>query len=314
MGDLCAGRVVIVTGAGRGIGRAEALGFAAEGAKVVVADIGVELDGTNAVASVGQAVVDEIVAMGGEAVLSTADVGDPAGARAIFDAAVDTFGGLDVIVNNAGILRDKMIFNMDEEDFDSVIRVHLKGAFNLNRLGAIYWRGRQKDGVENAARIINTTSPAGLYGNVGQQNYSAAKAGIAAMTIGLARELGRYGVTANAISPGARTRMTATIARPSAKRESENDGPDLRSPENVAPLVVWLGSFESKGITAQVFEVGGGRISVAEGWRQGPTVERRAMWNTADLGPLVSDMVSKAYQVPVPGAPREPGEAEGGRP
>lgn len=299
MGDLCAGRVVIVTGAGRGIGLAEALGFAAAGAKVVVADIGVELDGSGATSSVGQAVVDEITARGGEALLSTADVGDPAGARSIFEAAVDGFGGIDVIVNNAGIIRDKMIFNMDEDDFDSVIRVHLKGAFNLNRLGAIYWRDRAKRGLANDARIVNTTSPAGLYGSAGQQNYSAAKAGLAAMTIGLARELGRYGVTANAISPTARTRMTATIARPGPPAAADAG---LRGPENVAPLVVWLGSAESKAVTGQVFEVGGGRISVAEGWRRGPTAESGAGWVAAELGPLVDKLVADAYQVPVPGA------------
>lgn len=302
MGDLCAGRVVIVTGAGRGIGLAEALGFAAEGAKVVVADIGVELDGTGATSSVGQAVVDEITAKGGEALLSTADVGDPAGAQSIFDTAIDGFGGIDVIVNNAGIIRDKMIFNMDEDDFDAVIRVHLKGAFNLNRLGAIYWRDRAKQGLPNDARIINTTSPAGLYGSAGQQNYSAAKAGLAAMTIGLARELGRYGVTANAISPTARTRMTATIARPGNSAAAPSAGPDLRGPDNVAPLVVWLGSAGSKAVTGQVFEVGGGRISVAEGWRRGPTAESSAGWVAAELGSLVGKLVSDAYQVPVPGA------------
>jgi NAD(P)-dependent dehydrogenase (short-subunit alcohol dehydrogenase family) len=307
MGDLCAGRVVVVTGAGRGIGLAEALGFAAEGAKVVVADIGVELDGSGATSSVGQAVVDEITAKGGEALLSTADVGDPAGARSIFDTAVDGFGGIDVIVNNAGIIRDKMIFNMDEDDFDAVIRVHLKGAFNLNRLGAVYWRDRAKRGLANDARIINTTSPAGLYGSAGQQNYSAAKAGLAAMTIGLARELGRYGVTANAISPTARTRMTATIARPGSPAAARSDnstaeGPDLRGPENVAPLVVWLGSAESQAVTGQVFEVGGGRISVAEGWRRGPTAESSAGWVAAELGPLVGKLAADAYQVPVPGA------------
>jgi NAD(P)-dependent dehydrogenase (short-subunit alcohol dehydrogenase family) len=305
MGDLCAGRVVIVTGAGRGIGRAEALGFAVEGAKVVVADIGVELDGTGATASVGRGVVDEIIALGGEAVLSTADVGDAKGAQEIFELAVDTFGGIDVIVNNAGILRDKMIFNMDESDFDAVIRVHLKGTFNLNRLGAIYWRDRNKEGLDNDARIINTSSPAGLYGNVGQQNYSAAKAGTAAMVIGLARELGRYGVTANAISPGARTRMTDSIPRPGKPAPFPTAGPDLRGPENVAPLVVWLGSSEAKGVTGQVFEVGGGRIAVAEGYRHGPSVDSQSTWVPSELGPLVTKIVAEAYQVPVPGGPRQ---------
>jgi NAD(P)-dependent dehydrogenase (short-subunit alcohol dehydrogenase family) len=195
-----------------------------------------------------------------------------------------------------------MIFNMDEDDFDAVIRVHLKGAFNLNRLGAVYWRDRAKQGLANDARVINTTSPAGLYGSAGQQNYSAAKAGLAAMTIGLARELGRYGVTANAISPTARTRMTATIARPGNSAAAPPPGLDLRGPDNVAPLVVWLGSAGSKAVTGQVFEVGGGRISVAEGWRRGPTAESSAGWVAAELGSLVGDLVADAYQVPVPGA------------
>lgn len=301
MGDLCADRVVIVTGAGRGIGRAEALGFAQEGAKVVVADIGVELDGSGASASVGQAVVDEIRATGGDAVLSTADVGDSAGAKEIFDLAVETFGSVDVILNNAGILRDKMIFNMDESDFDAVIRVHLKGTFNMNRLGAIYWRERTKQGLVNEARIINTSSPAGLYGNVGQQNYSAAKAGIAAMTIGLARELSSYGVTANAISPGARTRMTATVMRAGSPVP---EGPDLYGPENVAPLVVWLGSSKSGGVNGQVFEVGGGRIGVAEGWRRGPGAESDTPWVLSELGSIVTELVTEADRVPTPGAAR----------
>jgi NAD(P)-dependent dehydrogenase (short-subunit alcohol dehydrogenase family) len=166
----------------------------------------------------------------------------------------------------------------------------------------VYWRDRAKQGLANDARIINTTSPAGLYGSAGQQNYSAAKAGLAAMTIGLARELGRYGVTANAISPTARTRMTATIARPGNSAAAPSEGPDLRSPENVAPLVVWLGSAGSKAVTGQVFEVGGGRISVAEGWRRGPTAESSVGWVAAELGSLVGKLVADAYQVPVPGA------------
>jgi NAD(P)-dependent dehydrogenase (short-subunit alcohol dehydrogenase family) len=300
LGKLCEGRVVVITGAGRGIGRAEALGFAAEGAKVVAADIGVELDGSGPTSSVSQAVVDEIRRLGGEAVPSAGDVGDPAGAKEIFETALDAFGGVDVIVNNAGILRDRMIFNMHEADFDAVIRVHLKGTFNLNRLGAIYWRERSKSGGENQARIINTTSPAGLYGNIGQQNYSAAKAGIAAMTIGLARELGRYGVTVNAISPSARTRMTATI--PGAASDPP-DGDVLHGPENVAPLVVWLGSLESKDVTGQVFEVGDGEITVAEGWRPGPSAKSNDGWVPSTLGEVVPGLVAKAYQVPVLGAP-----------
>lgn len=301
MGDRCRDRVVIITGAGRGIGRAEALGFASEGAKLVITDIGVELDGTGGSAAVGAAVVEEIKALGADAVLSTEDVGDSTGAKAIFDLALETYGRLDVIVNNAGILRDRMIFNMSEEDFDAVIRVHLKGAFNLNRLGAIYWRERSREGIENDARIINTTSPSGLYGSAGQQNYAAAKAGIAAATIGLSRELQRYGVTVNAISPVARTRMSATLDDPNWKPEG---GPNLRDPENVAPFVAWLGSTASRDITGQVFEIGGGRLTVAEGWRRGPTVERETAFDPDEFDTLVPELVAQSVPGRVPGRPR----------
>jgi NAD(P)-dependent dehydrogenase (short-subunit alcohol dehydrogenase family) len=298
VGDLLAGRTAIVTGGGSGIGRAEALELGRQGAQVVVADLGVGLDGSGGSASAAEAVVDEITGAGGVAVACREDVGDWEGSKRIIDTAIDTFGGLDVIVNNAGILRDKMMFNMDEDDFDSVIRVHLKGTFSLTRWASIYWRRRQKEGLENDGRIINTCSPAGLYGSAGQANYSAAKAGIAAMTIGASRELARYGATANAISPVASTRMTATLR---SVEDIDPDAWDPRSPDNVAPLIAWLASAESADVTGQVFEVGGGSVGVAEGWRHGPTVDKGARWEAAELGQTVRELVDKAYQVPVPG-------------
>jgi NAD(P)-dependent dehydrogenase (short-subunit alcohol dehydrogenase family) len=294
MAEICKDRVVVITGAGRGIGRSEALAFAREGAKVVVSDLGVELDGTGGSRGVAEQVAEEIQTAGGTAVAVTEDVGDVAAAKRILDRAVDTFGGLDVVVNNAGILRDRMIFNMEEEDFDAVIRVHLKGTWNMTRCAAIYWRDRSKTGVENDARVINTSSPAGLYGNVGQTNYSPAKAGIAAMTITAAAELERYGVTVNAISPVAITRMTANLQRPGQPpRERSEEELRLRSPDNVAPLVVWLGSRESKDVTGKVFEVGAGSVGVAEGWRHGPTESSPSgSWAPEELTAVVRNLLA----------------------
>jgi NAD(P)-dependent dehydrogenase (short-subunit alcohol dehydrogenase family) len=297
MGDLCKDRIVIVTGAGRGIGRSEALAFANEGAKVVVSDLGVELDGSGGSKGIAESVVEEIRALGGEATSIAEDVGDTTAAKRIIDCAIDTYGGLDVVVNNAGILRDKMIFNMDESDFDAVIHVHLKGTWNLSHWAAIYWRDRNKEGLANDARIINTSSPAGLYGNIGQTNYSPAKAGIAAMSITLAGELGRYGVTANAISPVAQTRMTENLQRPGqAPRPQPAEGElNPRSPDFVAPLVAWLGSTESKDVTGQVFEVGAGSIGVAQGWRHGPTEKREGSnWDPSELTAVVTKLMSEA--------------------
>jgi NAD(P)-dependent dehydrogenase (short-subunit alcohol dehydrogenase family) len=299
---LVDGRVVIVTGAGRGIGRAHALAFAAEGARVVVNDIGVGLDGTGAgERSPAYAVVEEIKAAGGEAIVNGDNVADWDGAANLIQTAVDTFGRLDVLVNNAGIVRDRMIANTSEQEFDAVIAVHLKGHFATMRHAAAYWRGLSKEGKTVDARIINTSSGAGLQGSVGQGNYSAAKAGIAALTLVAAAELARYGVTVNAIAPAARTRMTEKVfAETMAKPE---DGFDAMAPENVSPLVVWLGSTESKDVTGKVFEVEGGLIRVAEGWAHGPQVDKGARWNPAELGPVVRDLLAKARPpVPVYGA------------
>ncbi|EHI12095.1 SDR family oxidoreductase [Mycolicibacterium thermoresistibile] len=296
------GRVVIVTGAGNGIGRAHALAFAAEGARVVVNDIGVGLDGSPASGgSAAQAVVDEIKAAGGEAVANGSNVADWAQAEELVKTAIDTYGGLDVLVNNAGIVRDRMIANTSEEEFDAVVAVHLKGHFATTRHAAAYWRGLAKEGKAVDARIINTSSGAGLQGSVGQGNYSAAKAGIAALTLVAAAELGRYGVTVNAIAPSARTRMTETVfAEMMATQDQEFDS---MAPENISPLVVWLGSAESKDVSGRVFEVEGGKVRVAEGWAHGPEADKGARWDPAELGPVVRDLLAKARQpVPVYGA------------
>ena len=297
---LVDGRVVVVTGAGRGIGRAHALAFAAEGARVVVNDIGVGLDGS-AGDSPAQQVVDQITTAGGEAVANGDDIADWSGAQNLIKTAVESFGGLDVLVNNAGFIRDRMLANTSEEEWDAVIRVHLKGHFAPLRHAAEYWRARAKAGETVDARIINTSSGAGLQGSVGQGNYSAAKAGIAALTLVAAAEMGRYGVAVNAIAPAARTRMTEKVfAETMAKPD---DGFDAMAPENVSPLVVWLGSAESREVTGKVFEVEAGLIRVAEGWAHGPQVDKGARWDPAELGPVVADLLAKARQpVPVYGA------------
>jgi NAD(P)-dependent dehydrogenase (short-subunit alcohol dehydrogenase family) len=303
---LVDGRVVIVTGSGGGIGRAHALAFAAEGARVVVNDIGVGLDGSPAGGgSAAQGVVDEITAAGGEAVVSGVNVADWDGAASLIQTAVDTFGGLDVLVNNAGIVRDRMLANTSEEEWDAVVAVHLKGHFATLRHAAGYWRAQSKEGQAGPngldARIINTSSGAGLQGSVGQGNYSAAKAGIAAMTLVASAELGRYGVTVNAIAPSARTRMTETVF--ADMMAVPDEGFDAMAPENISPLVVWLGSAESRDVTGKVFEVEGGIVRIAEGWAHGPQVDKGARWDPAELGPVVADLLAKARPaVPVYGA------------
>jgi NAD(P)-dependent dehydrogenase (short-subunit alcohol dehydrogenase family) len=290
---ICDGRVVIVTGAGRGIGRAHALEFARQGARLVVNDLGAHVDGTGSSTGPAGEVVDEIRAMGGEAVANGDDVADWEGAQRLVNTAVETFGGLDVLVNNAGILRDRMLVNMTDEEWDAVIHVHLRGTFAPTRWAAAYWRERTKAGQPNDARVISTSSPSGLFGNVGQTNYGAAKAGIASFTIIAAQELARYGVTCNAIAPVARTRMTENLGGASGADVKPGDF-DIFAPENVSPLVVWLGSPESKDVTGQVFSVAGGRISVVEGWRRGPTAQQDDRWDPAELGKVVPDLVAQA--------------------
>jgi len=294
MSGICDGRVVVITGAARGIGRAHALLFAAEGAKVVVNDLGAEVDGRGSSTGPAGEVVDDIRAMGGEAVANGDDVADWDGAGRLIQSAIDSFGGVDVLVNNAGILRDRMLVNMSEEEWDAVINVHLKGTFAPLRWAAAHWRERAKAGEENDARIINTSSGSGLYGNPGQLNYGAAKAGIAAMTNIAAKELGRYGVTVNAIAPAALTRMTENLGFGNAARDVEPGAFDSFAPENISPLVVWLGSAESAGVTGQVFNVAGGRISVAEGWRRGPEQDKGDRWEPGELGPVVTELLGRA--------------------
>jgi NAD(P)-dependent dehydrogenase (short-subunit alcohol dehydrogenase family) len=300
---ICEGRVALVTGAGRGLGRAHALEFARQGAAVVVNDIGVTLDGQGGSSAPAQEVVEEIRGLGGEAVVNGDDVADWAGSRRLIDAALEAFGRLDVVVNNAGFVRDRMFVNADEDEWDAVIRVHLKGHFCVGRSAAAYWRDRAKAGDTNDARIINTSSGAGLLGSVGQSAYSAAKGGIATLTLVQAAELGRYGITANAIAPSARTRMTEQVFA-ETMRLPEGDEFDAMAPENVSPLVAWLGSSESAGITGRVFEVEGGKIGVADGWQHGPTVDKGARWDPAEIGPAVRDLLAAApIPAPVYGAP-----------
>ncbi|CAA9214120.1 MAG: 3-oxoacyl-[acyl-carrier protein] reductase [uncultured Acidimicrobiales bacterium] len=293
---ICDDRVVVITGAGRGIGREEALAFAAEGAKVVVNDLGADLDGSGRTSEVAQAVVEEIKGMGGEAVANGDDIADWEGSQRLINTAIETFGDLHVLVNNAGILRDRMLFNMTEDDWDDVIRVHLKGTFCTTRWAASYWRERAKEGKENDARVINTSSGSGLYGNIGQSNYGAAKSGIASFSVIVAQELARYGVTVNAIAPGARTRMTLSTGRPQA--DFKPDEFDSRDPANVAPLIVWLGSPESKDITGQVFNVAGGMVGVAENWRRGPAEDKNDRWSPSELGSVIPKLVEQAYKPP----------------
>ncbi|AII06415.1 NAD(P)-dependent dehydrogenase (short-subunit alcohol dehydrogenase family) [Rhodococcus wratislaviensis] len=300
MSGVVDGRVVIVTGAGRGIGRAHALAFAAEGAKVVVNDIGAGIDGSATGESPAEQVVAEIVAAGGEAVVNGDDVADWAGAENLINTAIDTFGRLDVLVNNAGFLRDRMLVGMSEQEWDAVVRVHLKGHFATLRHAAAYWRTEAKAGNPVDARIVNTSSGAGLQGSIGQGNYAAAKAGIAEMTIQAAAELKNYGVTVNAIAPAARTRMTVGAGGAMAEAmAAPEEGFDAMAPENISPLVVWLGSTESKDVTGRVFEVEGGKITVAEGWRHGPTQDKGARWEPKEIGPVVADLLAKA-ETPVP--------------
>jgi NAD(P)-dependent dehydrogenase (short-subunit alcohol dehydrogenase family) len=292
MRRICEGRVVIVTGAGRGIGRGHALEFARQGARVVVNDLGTTAAGEGRAGGPAAEVVAAIREMGGEAVANGDDVASFEGAGRLIKTAIEAFGRLDVLVNNAGFLRDRMIVNASEDEWDAVMRVHLKGHFCPTRHAAAHFRERAKAGESVDARIINTTSGAGLLGSVGQGAYSAAKAGIAGLTLVLAAELGRYGVGVNAIAPAARTRMTeAVFAGAMARPES---GFDAMAPENVAPLVVWLGSAESRGVTGRIFEVEGGVIGVAEGFRHGPRVDKEARWEPAEIGPVVRKLLAEA--------------------
>jgi NAD(P)-dependent dehydrogenase (short-subunit alcohol dehydrogenase family) len=289
MAKLCEGRVAIVTGAGRGIGREHALMLAAHGARVVVNDLGGSRDGTGASRGPADEVVSEIKAAGGEAVSNADDISDWQGAERLIRQAVDAFGGLDVLVNNAGILRDRMLVNMAEAEWDAVIKVHLKGTFAPSHFAAAYWRDRSKaTGKGVNARLINTTSVSGIYGNAGQTNYGAAKAGIAAFTIIAARELGRYGITVNAVAPGAITRMTEDLGMAEG---SEADRAALH-PRWIAPIVTWLAGAGSSAVTGRVFEASGQVLGIAEGWHRGPVTA--PIDDPTKLEPVVADLLARA--------------------
>lgn len=292
MFGICEGRVVIVTGAGGGLGRAYALALAAEGAKVVVNDLGVGTHG-EAAQTVGaaQAVVDQIIAAGGKAVANTDDVTEVEGGQRMVQTALDAFGDLHAVVNNAGFVRDRMFVSCTPEEWDAVLRVHLRGHFCVSRAAVDYWRAKQKAGRNPDARIINTSSGAGLQGSIGQSAYSAAKGGIASLTLVQAAELGRYGITANALAPAARTRMTETAF--AAAMQAPEDGFDANDPANVAPTVVWLASAQSAEVTGQVFELQGGRIMLSEGWRNGPGVDQACRWRPSEVGAVVHDLLAQ---------------------
>jgi NAD(P)-dependent dehydrogenase (short-subunit alcohol dehydrogenase family) len=292
------GKVAIVTGAGRGIGRGEALALAAEGATVVVNDLGTALDGTSET-SPAQQVVDDITALGATAVTNDDDVASWAGAEHLVSSTIEQFGRLDVLVNNAGVLRDQMSFKMDEDAWDAVIRVHLKGHFAPSRFAAEHWRAQSKAGGTEGGRIVNTVSEAGLYGGTGQANYAAAKAGIAGMTIALARELKNYGVTVNAIAPRARTRMTETVLGDYGA-PPEGDAFDEWSPENIGPVVAWLASADAADVTGQVFVVFGGRMHLMDGWTMVSEIEQGERWSVEAIAARKAELFNERRT----GAPR----------
>ncbi|EOT7836659.1 SDR family oxidoreductase [Pseudomonas aeruginosa] len=279
---ICKDRTVIITGAGGGLGRAYALAFAAEGAKVLVNDIDLPA---------AEAVVAEIRANGGEAIANNGDITDYAAAGDIVRQAVEAFGDLHVLVNNAGICRDRMFASLAEADWDAVMAVHLKGHFCLASHAAKHWREQAKGGVAVKARIVNTSSGAGLQGSIGQSNYAAAKGGIAALTLVQAAELARYGITANALAPAARTGMTEQVFAEVMKKPE--DGFDHFAPENVAPLVVWLGSEASQGVTGRMFEVEGGKLSIADGWRKGPEFDKGSRYRPEEVGKVIEHLLAE---------------------
>ncbi|MEC9359920.1 MAG: SDR family oxidoreductase [Pseudomonadota bacterium] len=280
---ICDKRTIIVTGAGAGLGRAHALALAAEGAAVLVNDIKTEA---------AQAVADEIQEAGGQAIANHDDITSMDGARAIVASAVSAFGEVHGVVNNAGIVRDRMFASLSEADWDAVIKVHLKGHFCITSTLVQRWRDAAKAGNKLDARIVNTSSGAGLQGSVGQSNYVAAKGGIASLTLVQAAELGRYGITANAFAPAARTGMTETVFADQMKKPDA--GFDYYAPENVSPLVVWLCSPLSAHVSGRVFEVEGGKLSVADGWRSGPSRDKGARWNPAELSEVVDALIDEA--------------------
>ncbi|MFC4565899.1 SDR family oxidoreductase [Nocardiopsis mangrovi] len=290
---ICKGRVVVITGAGRGLGRAHALEFARQGARVVVNDLGVNADGDGGSAGPAERVAAEIRTSGGAAVAVAGDAADPEDAAALVRTALEEFGGLDTLVTNAGFVRDRMLVNLPLDDWEAVLRVHLTGHFLPLRHAAAHWRAAAKAGHPVDARVIATSSGAGLLGSVGQANYSAAKAGIVGLTLVAAAELRRYGVRVNAIAPAARTRMTDGVFADTMRRPADGSF-DRMAPENVSPLVVWLGSADSADVTGRVFEVEAGRICVMEGYRHGPATDKGARWDPAEVGPAVRRLLATA--------------------
>ena len=289
MSKLNEGRVAVITGAGRGIGREHALLLAEGGARIVVNDLGAQSDGTGADAGPANEVAEQIRAMGGEAVVSGADISTMAGAQGLIRQAVDEFGRLDILINNAGILRDRMVFSMSEDDWDAIMAVHLKGTFATTHHASVYWREQSKAGQSFDARVINTTSPSGIYGNVGQTNYGAAKAGIAAFSVIAAMELARYGVTVNCVAPAALSRLTAGLMGAAAQDEALKEA---MSPRWIAVLVAWLASPEARHVTGRVFDVRGESLAIAEGWVRGPSATQPD--DPTKLGPVVADLMARA--------------------
>ena len=288
---ICENRTVIVTGAARGLGRAYAVAFADEGANVVVNDIGTSLGGEGRDTSAADGVVAEIIAAGGKAIANYEDITDWDAAKRIVDAAISEFGDLHVVVNNAGIVRDRMFVSATPEEWDATMHVHLRGHFCVSRHAVDYWRSKQKAGANPDARIINTTSGAGLQGSIAQAAYSTAKGGIASLTLVQAAELGRYGITANALAPSARTRMTEQAF--ADKMATQEAAFDVMDPANIAPTVVWLGSSASAHVTGCVFELEGGKIVIEDGWREGPFTDRGERWNPVDVGSAVNALLTQ---------------------
>jgi NAD(P)-dependent dehydrogenase (short-subunit alcohol dehydrogenase family) len=288
---ICENRTVIITGAARGLGRAYALAHGVEGANVVVNDIGTSLAGEGRDTSAADAVVAEIKAAGGKALANYEDITDWDAAKRIVDAAVAEFGDLHVVVNNAGIVRDRMFVSATPEEWDATMHVHLRGHFCVSRHAVDYWRAKQKAGTDPDARIINTSSGAGLQGSIAQAAYSTAKGGIASLTLVQAAELGRYGITANALAPSARTRMTEQAF--AEKMATAEQAFDTMDPANIAPTVVWLGSSASAHVTGCVFELEGGKIMLEQGWREGPFVDQQARWDPAQVGAAVDSLLAQ---------------------
>lgn len=285
MSGILEGRTAIVTGAGGGLGAAHARVFASQGCAVVVNDINTEA---------AQRVVDEIAAAGGKAEVNSSDITNYEDSLNAVMQAIDGFGGLDIVVNNAGINRDRMFASMTEAEWDAIMAVHLKGHFCISSHAVHYWRGLSKEGKPVDARIINTTSGAGLQGSIGQSNYAAAKAGIAALTLNQAAELGRYNITANSVAPSARTAMTTAVPEMAERMKAPDDGSfDHFAPENVSNVLAWLASPEAAHVTGRIFEAEGGRICICDGWRTTDGVDRGAAWAPADIGEAMKELLEK---------------------